>query len=635
VDSTCGAALAPRILSVTPGSGARGALVPTTVEISGERFASGAEVRLFSGTSTRTFPATFVSAGQLAVQLDLASADAAATWKLRVVNPDHVISNAVPFDVVIPFPSVADVAPSTLTAGTTTAVLLTGTQFTATSQCRIRSASVAETGLPSTVDASGVHCTVDASALPPGAYDIWVVNEGNLASNVRPLQIVSATATLQAVSPSSGAENAPVSITVTGTGFDVSSRVLLDGCAAPFDPSGCTASASFVGTTFVNPTTLIAALLLPDCPQASCGHTISVRTGAGATTASLPFTVAADQPNITTFAPATAYQGDGPLTLTFSGTAFVTPTSIQVQAPGSTFTAAPVTMTIANSSTAAEGTISLVGQPEGAWLARIDFGNGLFSAAWPFRVLSNQAILRDYVASPAPERSGAAGTSKTTVTFEVANLRPPYSGVRVEMFDPAGGVTELDPNPDPVGPTSPLSISNLSLANRNTGTYAFKIRNPNSATDSNALSFSVTPGQPTVTSVCRLEGAVCAATNPTSVSQQGAAVPVRITGTNFARPDASGNGSAVMVTANIMPGWPDPCPGAGVTPLQFVPVPGSVEVRSPTEIVVQLDTLSAVALPGGTAYYVAVWNPGGNPPPQKSSGCTVLPGGVPSFTIFP
>jgi hypothetical protein len=54
-------------------------------------------------------------------------------------------------------------------------------------------------------------------------------------------------------------------------------------------------------------------------------------------------------------------------------------------------------------------------------------------------------------------------------------------------------------------------------------------------------------------------------------------------------------------------------------------------VRSPTEIVVQLDTLSAVA---GTTYYVAVWNPGGSPPPQKSNGCAA-PTTLPAFTILP
>ena len=61
-------------------------------------------------------------------------------------------------------------------------------------------------------------------------------------------------------------------------------------------------------------------------------------------------------------------------------------------------------------------------------------------------------------------------------------------------------------------------------------------------------------------------------------------------------------------------------------------VPGTVEVVSATEIVVQLDTPAALALPGGTTYYVAVWNPGG---PQKSNTCATLPATLPGFTVFP
>jgi hypothetical protein len=638
VDEVCGAAVAPRLASISPGSGARGSLVPVTVQLSGERFASGAVVRLFSGSTTREFPTTFVNAGRLSAELDLADS-AADAWKLRVVNPDHVISNAVPFDVVVPYPSITGVTPAVVTAGNATTVLVTGTQLTATSQCRIRSGSLGETGLASTVDVDGVHCELEAG-LSPGTYDLWVVNEGNLASNVRQVQVVSATAQLQAVSPSSGPENLPVSLTVTGTGFDAATRVLFDDCIGPSNPAGpdCVGDRPIVATTFVNPTTLVAALALPDCGATSCGHTISVRTGTGATTPTLPFAVAADQPTVSTFSPATAYQGDGcaqagcaPVTLTFTGSSFPNPNAlIQVQKPGGTFGTAGVTTTTSTSNTVA-ATMSLVGQPEGAWLARIDFGAGLYSAAWPFRVLSNQAILRDVQAAPVPERSGAAGTTKTTVTLQGANLRPPYAQVRVAFVDPSGAATVLVPSSPPTAATSSLTVSNLSLANRDTGLYAFKIRNPNGAADSNALSFTVTPGMPSVGSVCRLEGSACAATNPTRAVQQSTPVPVRITGTNFAKPDASGNGSMVMVTSSIMPGWPTMCPAAPATP-PFVPVPGTVEVKSSTEIVVQLDTLAALALPGGTTYYIAVWNPGGSPSPQKSNGCTTP---TASFTIAP
>jgi hypothetical protein len=160
-----------------------------------------------------------------------------------------------------------------------------------------------------------------------------------------------------------------------------------------------------------------------------------VRTGTGATTPSLPFTVAPDLYSITSLSPPTAYQGDGPVSLAFQGTSFPNPGAvIEVQPPGGTFGGVAVTPGTSTASMVT-GTISLAGQPEGSWLARIAFSDGTFSAAWPFRVLSNQAILRDRRFAAAGARR-AAGATKTTVTFQVANLRPPYSGVKVAMFDP-------------------------------------------------------------------------------------------------------------------------------------------------------------------------------------------------------
>jgi hypothetical protein len=375
--------------------------------------------------------------------------------------------------------------------------------------------------------------------------------------------------------------------------------------------------------------------VLPDCAEADgvCAHAISVRNGAGAPTASVPFTVQADAPTVSTFSsnPAPSYQGDASVVLTFTGTNFPAGSAIQVQPPGGAFGDAPVTPGTANGTTVT-GTISLAGRPEGSYLARISFGGGGLSAAWPFRVLSNQAILRDMLADPDPDRSGPQGTVKTSLTLQAANLRPPYSGVRIVMRGP-GIATPLELDPaDPASATADLVLASFSLLGREAGNYALTVRNPNGAAESNALSFAVTPGQPTVTSVCRLAGTACASPNPTSVTQTSTPVPVRITGTSFAKPDPSGNnGSLVMVASSFMAGWPNPCPAPPSVP-PFQPVPGTVEVVSTTEIVVQLDTLSALAEPGGTTYYVAVWNPGG---PQKSNTCATLPAGLPSFTVFP
>jgi hypothetical protein len=167
---------------------------------------------------------------------------------------------------------------------------------------------------------------------------------------------------------------------------------------------------------------------------------------------------------------------------------------------------------------------------------------------------------------------------------------------------------------------SGLKVANLSGVSLDTGVYSLVVVNPGAAS-SNALSFSVTPGLPTLTSV-----------SPATAQQQNALVPVTLTGTNFAKPDATGGGASTVMVAGY--------DGTGA-PLTngFVPVPGTVTVASSTQIQVQVDTRSGV--PG--TYYIAVWNPGtppfaGGAPPQKSNcpslSCTPTTS-LPSFRITP
>jgi hypothetical protein len=603
VDATCGpgTAVAPFVQQLAPASGPSGSPVPVTVQLTGQRFTAGATVRAVSGATTRTYDANVTDPNHLSVDLDLSDAPT-AIWQLRVVNPDRVISNAVAFDVVVPFPNVSSVTPAVVNAGMSTPIVLAGTGFNATSQCRIQADTVPVVALPSTVDAAGVHCTVDAGTLAPGDYDVWVVNDGVYASNVRQLSIVSQAATLVSVSPSSGPSLSTISLTLSGTGFDPSSHVLFDGCSAPNDPVGCSGTAPIVGTTFISPTTLLAALVLP----AGGAHTISVRNGAG-TTGTLPFTVAADASTVTTFStnPAPPYQGDAAVTLTFGGTNLGSATEIEVQPPAGAFGGVPVSGFSAAAATAS-GTISLVGRPEGSYLARVIYAGGGSSAAWPFRVLSNQAILRDYSASPAPERSGPQGTTKSSITFQVANLRQLYTDARVTFRGPGGFSRVLVPSG--VTPTS-LTVSNVSLTSLETGTYAFTVANGNGATESNALSFNVTPGKPVLSSI-----------SPASypLSSPNPNVTVTLTGDNFAKPDASGNGGSIVHIS---------CPALGIPDTA---IPASVTtVVSRTQLQIQLDVRNGIP----AAYDVTVWNPSLPPPapstPQKSDP---LPGG---FTIAP
>jgi hypothetical protein len=276
---------------------------------------------------------------------------------------------------------------------------------------------------------------------------------------------------------------------------------------------------------------------------------------------------------------------------------------VQVQPPGGAFRP-PLASTVDAGGASVSAPLSLAGEPEGSWLARVWFpGTGTASGTWTFRVLSNQAILQ-----AASVRGREQGAATIPVTLTAANLRPPLSGVRV-IF--TGAAAELVPTA-----TTATSVTvSLSTVGLDTGTYALQVRNPGAA-PSNALSFNVTPGAPTLATV-----------SPASARQSDTPVAVTLTGTNFAKPDASGTGgSTVMVTSELMPGWP----GAPA----FQAVPGTVTVESPTRITVQLDTRAAYAAPGGTAYHVAVWNPGGPTPPQRSDAGQAA-ASLPAFTVMP
>ncbi len=612
VDGVCGpaSAVAPFISSIDPASAPRGT-ASVAITLLGQRFQVGANVRVVCTQSTPPpSTATWVDSGRLTATVNLYGA-VAETCQVRVVNADNVISNAKAFDVVVPSPTLTAIDPPTVTAGMVSPVLAIGTGFTNTSQCHLSSTTVQERALPSSQEVGGLLCSVPADLLP-GSYQIWVVNDGGLDSGRLPLSILSASASVTAVSPSAGAENAPVSLTVSGTGFDASSRVLFDGCAGPSDPIGCAPSAAIVGTTFVSPTTLVAALTLPVCGQTQCGHTISVRNGTGATTGTVPFTVRADYPFISSFAPATAYQGDNPVTLTFTGTSVPTGTTIEVQPPVGAFGDVTVTTGAVSctSGCTVSGTLSLASQPAGSWLARLRYSPTETSEAWPFRVLSNQAILQSYAATPDPQRSGPQGTSKSA-TLDVANLRPPYANVRVAFRCPVGNDQVLTPSPPPTTTTSQLTVP-LNLVGLPTGTCTLAVTNPNGAANSNALSFAVTPGLPTLASV-----------SPSSYAQSSAnpQVTVTLTGTNFATPDASGNGGSI-VHVRIVEGATEILPDTAISA-------SKTTVSSPTSMQISLDVRDGLR----GSYDVWVWNPAlatdATRTPQKSNTL------VDAFTISP
>jgi Putative metal-binding motif/IPT/TIG domain len=574
VENVCGpaTAVAPFVASAAPASAAKGAV--TTVALTGERFQPGATVRVLAPAGAQTFDASVADANHLSVDLDFVTS-ATTRLSLRVVNPDRVISNALPFDVVTPTPVISGIDPASVPGGATQVITVAGSGFVASSQCHVKGAGPTATdqALP-TVSGTAVTCTFATASFAPGTYELWIVNEGVLASNHVSLVLESSGAlALTSLSPSAAAAGDTIALLVTGTGFLPTSVVTFDGVGQ---------TTAFQDSTHL----LVPSITMPPC-AATCAHDVGV---AGANT--LPFTVSATAPRADTMSasPTPLFQGDT-ATLAFTGANLAGATGATIQDPaGATV---PAALAGTPSATAASVTVDLAGRPAGLYTAALTFPGATTSASFQFRVLSNVAVLQS--ASPA---GGVQGNASKTVTLTGSNLRGTSGtivfqgpGIATPLIIAASGASWLVPT---------TAIGNLDLTGLDTGVYSLAVQNAGAA-PSNAVSFTVTPGQPTVTSVA-----------PTSVTRRDTPWPVTLTGTNFAKPDANGNAaSQVMFSAD-----------GGAT---FAPLTGSqVTVVDSTHIQVQFDSRTAVA---GT-FNLAVWNPAnpddpppptGPPPPQKSN----------------
>jgi hypothetical protein len=642
--------VAPFIAALAPSVGNKDnpALVVT---VSGQRFQPDATVRLSTplGPRTVTCPQAaggacqWLGAGTLQVTVDLTGipvGPGTAPFTFRVVNPDHVISNLVTLTIVVPIPSLAGVSPTTVVQGAVAMLHVSGTGFTMGSQCHLTGSGVGEIGLPSALNGGELDCQLDASGVPPGAYLLLVVSETGVRSNSLGVTVTPNDPVVISINPTDGQPSSAIALSVTGDRFDSTSKVVFD-------------TTVIANTLYLDPSHLsVPSFTLP---STAGNYGVSVRNGAGATSNAVSFTVGSNPPRIDSFTPPTAYQGNPAVPLAFTGLNFPQGSVIEIAAPGSTTYVAsgsPATTGCSGSPvvlcTGVQGTLNLiqspgVPQPEGTWNVRIRLGGaGPSTVSYPLRVLSNQAVLRSYAAAPVPAQSGKVGDTKTGFTFQVSNLQgwPDLSTVRVAFIDPANPTTPLKViQPSAIPPANgPITTGQLvlgvpDLPNLKAGVYAFTVNNPN-ATPSNALTFSVTPGAPTLTSVC-LQGTNC--TQQVSLAALGTnpVITLTLTGSNFAPLDQNGNGSTVMVAADFMQNFPaaDPC-GSTTGGTQLQQVPGTLTVVSPTRIDVSVDTRNAYVSPTGTTYYVEVYNPSGSGAPQKS-GCGTLVTSLPWFKLVP
>ncbi|HEU4383892.1 MAG TPA: IPT/TIG domain-containing protein [Anaeromyxobacteraceae bacterium] len=573
VEGACGpsSAVAPQITGVSPASAASG--TTQAVSLTGQRFQANAQVVVL-GAGAQAVTASVADSGHLSATLDFTAVSPGAA-EIRVVNPDHVISNGADFDVTLAAPVLTGLAcqgascvPASGTSATTAVgsgspvavtLVLSGTGLVSSSQCRIASTNFPEMALPSALSGGQLQCTLDLRLTDPGDYQVTVMNGGVARSNPLTFTVLTNTPTLTSISPTAARAGEVVALTVTGSGFDQSSEVLVDGST--------TFNGSAIVTTFVSGTRLVAQPV--DLRGAAAEtHTVTVRNGATAGTGSATFTVDPAAPTLSTVSPTSARQGAA-VALQVTGANYDASTRIEVQAPGAgTFT--PIAATVVDSATQAHAPYAF-GQ-EGSWLVRVTNAAGA-SGPLSVRVLSNVAILSGV--SPASAQQGQT----VTLTLTATNLD---ASPTVHLASPSLGCPtapcSLDRTPTVSGST--LTVTGLSLAGWDAGTYAVTVVNPGAA-GSNALGFTVTPGAPTL----------AAPASPACVLQSATPTTVTLTGTNFAKPDAGGNGgSTVHASSAAIPDYV---------------VPG-VTVTSTTTLTVSFD--SSAAIPDN--YTLQVWNPG-------------------------
>jgi hypothetical protein len=184
-----------------------------------------------------------------------------------------------------------------------------------------------------------------------------------------------ATPVVTSISPTSGPQGDVVNITVTGSGFLPSARVVVP--AALSYPS-----IAFLPTTFISSTQL-SAVVRRDFNQYPTTLTLQVFNvypgGVGSNTATLTITAVA--PTITTLSPPSASAGSGDFTLTVNGSNFITPclcTPDPILGTVILWNGTPLS-SLGGTTTSVAGTVpaSLVANPGTATISVVNPGNNV------------------------------------------------------------------------------------------------------------------------------------------------------------------------------------------------------------------------------------------------------------------
>jgi len=468
---------APQVTNITQNSAPTGTTVSIT-DLAGTGFMPGATVKLTrSGSSDiAATSVNVVSPTRITCQFSLAGA-ATGTWNVVVTNTDaQTGSLANGFSVMSPTPTVTAITPSFGTRGTSVPVTnLAGTGFLSGATVKLTrtgQADIVATGV--TVSPTQISCTFNIVGAAAGQWNVVVTNtdlqSGTLTNG---FTVNSPAPTLTARSPVSGTRGSPVSVTLTGTGFQPGATVnmTLSG-SAPINAGN---------VVVVSPTQITCTFDLTGA-TASTNWAIQVTNTDGQASGAQAFTVNSPAPTLTARSPTSGIRG-WPVSVTLTGTGFQSGATVNMTRSGSTPINAGSVVIV--SPTQITCTFDLLGAAEATnWVIRVTNTDGRSSGTQAFSVTSATPTVGSTPAfSP---NTGVRGTTGISITAPGTNLQP---GMAVVLT--RGTTTITAYNVNVISPTSVTFTIDIPTG-ATTGAYTARYTNTDGKTNTRTNRFTVT-----------------------------------------------------------------------------------------------------------------------------------------------
>lgn len=462
----------PFLAAVTPPTATVGTMV--TLQLTGERFTTGALVRLSGGSLDVEKPLMLASDAAASVAIDTTAARP-GTIEVQVVNPGRLISNTRTFSLtgVGVTPMLTSVVPSMVPAEYRGPATISGANFDGQSQLRLSGGGLAAPRDFTAVFVSPSQlylASLNLSGIAQGTYSASVAWPGGMTTPV-PFTISGTTPAVTGVSPNRAPRGSMVTITVDGSSFDATSRVRL--AAAGAQPTAVT-------TVLVSATRLSAGPV--DLTSFALGnYALTVQNNGAFDSNAVGFVVLSNDPTLVSVSPAGARQ-DLTVNLALSGANFLSGAAASISS--AMLAEMPLTTTFADAGTLTVSALALGGYAIGPYQLRVRNPGSAPSASVSFTVTEGQPALTQ--ASPTSFSVSASQPVSATLTgtFLYASSVVHISG---------GGITD---SPLPTTWLSPTSLRvTQDISGQATGAYTIWVVNPATPAPlvSNTLQVTLTP----------------------------------------------------------------------------------------------------------------------------------------------